>query len=490
MREDAWPEIGNADELHDALVVHGFLDRRTKRRSRSSSQRSQQQRRVTRLQLGGGRRRATSRPSACTSCGRCSRTQRCRPAIEAVPPDGPTREEALREILRGRLELLGPVDRRGAGRAAGPERRRRAAGLAAARSRRRGDARRLHRRRCGRMVRPPPAGAHPPRHARQAARRDSSRCRRRSSCASCSAGTSLPTARATSAARAKAGWPTCCASSKAMPRRPRPGKKTCWRRASTTTCPPCWTSSAPSAASCGGGRPRRARRPAARRGPIRGTPVLLCERDALRALAAGGRRAGGRRGRCCPARARQVLEVLRTHGASFFADLQHDARLLGTQVEQALAELVAHGLVTCDSFAGLRALVMPEDKRNQLRRKRGAHDPIDDAGRWSLTRRARAGGRCAGRAGRAARRAHRPRAAAPLWRGVPQAAGARGRPAAVARPVLRAAPAGSARRGARRPLRQRLLRRAVRAAGSRRGAAQDRARRRAASAWRSRRSIR
>jgi ATP-dependent Lhr-like helicase len=87
--------------------------------------------------------------------------------------------------------------------------------------------------------------------------------------------------------------------------------------------------------------------------------------------------------------AREVLEVLRAHGASFFADLQHDARMLGTQVEQALAELVAHGLVSCDSFAGLRALVMPEDKRNKLRRKRGARDPMDDAGRWSLTRRAR-----------------------------------------------------------------------------------------------------
>ena len=38
------------------------------------------------------------------------------------------------------------------------------------------------------------------------------------------------------------------------------------------------------------------------------------------------------------AKARRVLEVLRTHGASFFADLQHDAGLLGTEVEQGLAE--------------------------------------------------------------------------------------------------------------------------------------------------------
>jgi Lhr-like helicase len=123
-------------------------------------------------------------------------------------------------------------------------------------------------------------------------------------------------------------------------------------------------------------------------GPISATPVLLCERDAL----AHWQQAAGAAvvdDAVLSGTARQVLEELRTHGASFFADLQHDARLLGTQVEQALAELVAHGLVTCDSFAGLRTLVMPEDKRNKLRRKRGAHDPIDDAGRWSLVHRPR-----------------------------------------------------------------------------------------------------
>jgi ATP-dependent Lhr-like helicase len=123
-------------------------------------------------------------------------------------------------------------------------------------------------------------------------------------------------------------------------------------------------------------------------GPIRGTPILLCEREALPhwQQAAGAEPAGDA---ALSGSARAVLEVLRTQGATFFADLRHEARMLGTQVEQALAELVAHGLVTCDSFAGLRTLVMPEDKRNKLRRRRGAHDPMDDAGRWSLARRAR-----------------------------------------------------------------------------------------------------
>jgi ATP-dependent Lhr-like helicase len=123
-------------------------------------------------------------------------------------------------------------------------------------------------------------------------------------------------------------------------------------------------------------------------GPIRGTPVLLCERDAL----AHWQEAAGAAvfdETVLSGTARRVLELLRAHGASFFADLQHDARMLGTQVEQGLAELVAHGLVTCDSFAGLRTLVMPTDKRNKLRRKGHGRDPIDDAGRWSLTRRSR-----------------------------------------------------------------------------------------------------
>jgi ATP-dependent helicase Lhr and Lhr-like helicase len=122
-------------------------------------------------------------------------------------------------------------------------------------------------------------------------------------------------------------------------------------------------------------------------GPIRGTPVLLCEREAM----AHWQQAAGVASpdeSVLSGSARLVLDLLRAHGASFFADLQRDARLLGAQVEQALAELVAHGLVTCDSFAGLRTLVMPADKRNKLRRKH--RDPIDDAGRWSLTRRPRA----------------------------------------------------------------------------------------------------
>jgi ATP-dependent Lhr-like helicase len=62
--------------------------------------------------------------------------------------------------------------------------------------------------------------------------------------------------------------------------------------------------------------------------------------------------------------------------------LADNSGLLKTQVENALAELVAKGLAVCDSFKGLRALLVPEDKKH---RYRGINPfGIEDAGRWSL----------------------------------------------------------------------------------------------------------
>jgi ATP-dependent Lhr-like helicase len=65
---------------------------------------------------------------------------------------------------------------------------------------------------------------------------------------------------------------------------------------------------------------------------------------------------------------------------------------LRTQVEDALAELVALGRVTSDSFAGLRALLTPSQKRKRpgatRRQRRTALLGVEDAGRWALTRRA------------------------------------------------------------------------------------------------------
>ena len=91
-----------------------------------------------------------------------------------------------------------------------------------------------------------------------------------------------------------------------------------------------------------------------------------------------------------------VRSVLARRGASFFAELVAESGLLATQVEQALGELAAAGLVTSDSFAGLRALLTPSAKRQPIggasRRHRAAPFGIESAGRWSLLRSQEAGG--------------------------------------------------------------------------------------------------
>jgi ATP-dependent Lhr-like helicase len=86
-------------------------------------------------------------------------------------------------------------------------------------------------------------------------------------------------------------------------------------------------------------------------------------------------------------RAQAVMAVIREQGASFFDELVEGSGLLRPQVEEALGELVALGRVTSDSFAGLRALLMPADRRRSRRRR--AVFGMEAAGRWALARRTR-----------------------------------------------------------------------------------------------------
>ena len=85
----------------------------------------------------------------------------------------------------------------------------------------------------------------------------------------------------------------------------------------------------------------------------------------------------------------RCYEALENQGALFFNDLVKLTGLLRTQLEQALAELAANGLVTSDGFHGLRSLITPNNKKpsfswRQLRRGRSTTATIDLAGRWSL----------------------------------------------------------------------------------------------------------
>ena len=59
--------------------------------------------------------------------------------------------------------------------------------------------------------------------------------------------------------------------------------------------------------------------------------------------------------------------------------------LLRSQLEQGLADLVAAGRLTSDSFTGLRALLTPDSRKpGGHSRHRKAAFGIEDAGRWSL----------------------------------------------------------------------------------------------------------
>lgn len=87
-------------------------------------------------------------------------------------------------------------------------------------------------------------------------------------------------------------------------------------------------------------------------------------------------------------RARRVVDHLGAHGASFFDEIGDGAHLLRTELEDALAELVVRGRIHCDSFGGLRALLVPASKRDggSRHRRRKPLFGIQDAGRWALIR--------------------------------------------------------------------------------------------------------
>jgi ATP-dependent helicase Lhr and Lhr-like helicase len=89
-----------------------------------------------------------------------------------------------------------------------------------------------------------------------------------------------------------------------------------------------------------------------------------------------------REGRGLSHAARQVLEFLRQHGASFFADIVRGTGKLKAEIETALWELVAGGLVTADGFDNLRSLIDPK-RRSGHGSGRSAR-PRHSSGRWSL----------------------------------------------------------------------------------------------------------
>lgn len=90
------------------------------------------------------------------------------------------------------------------------------------------------------------------------------------------------------------------------------------------------------------------------------------------------------------ATADSLLEVLAERGASFYDELFDACGLLPVHFEEVLAELIAVGLITCDSFNGFRGLLIPQSRRRspgrslQRRSRRLSSNRIEQSGRWSL----------------------------------------------------------------------------------------------------------
>ena len=80
--------------------------------------------------------------------------------------------------------------------------------------------------------------------------------------------------------------------------------------------------------------------------------------------------------------AQLVLEFLRQRGASFFADVVRGTGRLKAEIETALWELVAAGLVTADGFDNLRSLIDPKRRAGQGSGR--STRPRHSTGRWAL----------------------------------------------------------------------------------------------------------
>ena len=358
------PRPPNADELHDALVWLGFLDRgRGRQRSPAGAtgwRSSRGEKRVARLRSAGARR-SGSPPNGCRSSRRCG------------PRRGSTRRSPRQPAMRER----GLVARGGAGRDPARPARRAGAGRRRTRSPRRSGWSRsdiaaalaaleaegfaLRGRFTPRTRQMPRNGASAGCWRASTATRSSacaprsSRSRRATSCASCSPG---------SASRRERAWKgrtrstPSSASSKVSRRRPAPGRPRSCRRASPATSRPGSTTSASPAGRLGAAAAAQRRSNGGERGaaPVRTTPITLLARRHAALWASLSPRAD-----VAPPspRAQAVADFIREHGASFFDELVEGTGLLRPQVEEALAELVALGLVNSDSFGGLRALLVP-----------------------------------------------------------------------------------------------------------------------------------
>ncbi len=126
--------------------------------------------------------------------------------------------------------------------------------------------------------------------------------------------------------------------------------------------------------------------------PVRSTPIVLLNRRNVPIWSQAFRTAAEANGSQLGTNTQAVYDYLRENGASFFVDIVAGTNLLPSMAEEGLGELVFRGLASADNFTGLRALITPLSKTTrrevEKRRRRGKQFySMDDAGRWVRLRR-------------------------------------------------------------------------------------------------------
>ncbi|NKF22280.1 DEAD/DEAH box helicase [Solimonas marina] len=384
VREEMRPEPANADELHDALVVHGFLSDREVSDWRAWLSELQRARRVARITPDGADQ------DLWVAAERLREVRSVLPnaAVDGDAPELGSEIEpdiALRELMRSRLELLGPVTATELGAPLGFDADATTLALLALEQQgyvmrgaftpaaRGADTEWCERRRLARIHRytrdrkraefEPVAPAALMRFLfdwqglTRGERRDGP------------AALELVLAQLEGFAAAASAW-----ESELLPARLR-WYESHWLDQLCATGRVIWQ------------RPPGGDTAGRKSAPVRATPIVLLPRE----FAAHWQSVPDRDPELSGAAA-AVLDALRQNGASFFDDLVADTRRLRSEVETALGELVSHGLVTSDGFAGLRALIAPAElKARRLRRGgvRAAFQNLESGGRWTLVRQRR-----------------------------------------------------------------------------------------------------
>ncbi len=112
--------------------------------------------------------------------------------------------------------------------------------------------------------------------------------------------------------------------------------------------------------------------------PTKLAPIALFDREDLASLCVTRAENGNV---ALSSASSEVLAEIERRGAPFFADIVRGTKRLPSEVEEALWQLVAAGLVTADGFDALRSLI---DAKRRLGEKGRRARPRSSGGRWTL----------------------------------------------------------------------------------------------------------